>query len=107
MKPVSPIIDDDIEEGYLLFEVCPEFTICLISHKDLYLLIVVAFTSLFDIYAIDSALRPEILFPHLKAPSTVYSNFQDMYFLSNELGKMAVIYLEIVLPFPNASSLCV
>jgi len=72
---VPPIIDDDIKEGNLLFEKRPEVAVCLVSHKNLYRIVPVYLTSLLDIYAIDSALWSEILFPHLETPTTVYSNF--------------------------------
>ena len=44
------------------------------------------------------------MFPHFQTPATVDSDLKDVNFTPGEAGKVTVVNLEVVSPFPNTPS---
>ena len=98
---VAAVIDHDVERRDLVAK-RPERSIGLIAHENGGALVLVAPAILGNIDAVDPAARPEVLFPHAETSAAVHADFQDVDLTSHELGKVAVVDLEIVPGLPDA-----
>src|SRR5215208_2880535 len=101
---VPAVVDYDVERRNFPLKRLPELRAGLIADEDLDLFVFVSLTSWFDVNTVYLCLRPEVVFPHFQTPATVDSDLKDVNFTPGEAGKVTVINLEIVSPFPNTPS---
>jgi hypothetical protein len=98
---MSPVIDRDVEGRNFLFEAGPELTIRLVASEYFDLIILIYFAIRIAVNTVDPAFWPEISLPHLQTPPSINPDLEDVDFLPDELGEVSIIYLKIVLKFPE------
>jgi hypothetical protein len=102
---MSAIIDYDVEWRNLFFESRPEIAVGLISNIHFDAIAFIVFARRFDVDAVNSALSPEILSPHIEAPAAVDPDLENPDFTAPESAQMSIVDVKIVLPFPYPASL--
>ncbi len=98
---MAAIIYQDVNFAYLFFEGRPKLTILLVAYENRHIVSLVFLTFWFDIDAINMASVAKIGSPHIQTTSAEYANFHNMSRLSDKATQVAMIEIEIVLPFPN------
>ena len=102
---VAAVVDDDVDSRHLLHEATPEPAVCLIADEDPDVVAFVRPTGVLDVHSVDVAASAKIVLPHGEASTAEDADLHDMDLSADELGKVSVIDLEVVAPFPNAWTL--
>lgn len=105
VSQVPAIIDHDVHGRNLLAEPRPEGGIGLVADEHVNVLAFVRTASRLDVDPVDAAPFAEVIAPHREAASAVDADFHNMYFLSHEAGKVAVIHIEVVAPLPDTRTI--
>lgn len=87
------------------FEIAPKHRIRLISDENLSSVIPIGLACRFNVDAISTAPRTEIIFPHPETASAVDTDLHDMDFFADELAEISVINLKVVHPLTDAGPL--
>lgn len=104
-RKMSAVINQNVNRTNLISKVFPKAAVCLIAYEDSRPLVFICFAGRLNVDAINMASRPKILFPHAETSAAKYTHFDNVYFASDELAKVAMVNFKVVGPLPDASAL--
>ncbi len=99
-RVVTPVIDQNIQDGHFLPKSLPERPVGLVPDVDRRVRVFVYLALRLDIHPVDLASLAEIVPPHEHAAAAVHADLNDRHIAADELPEVAVIDLEVVAPLP-------